>query len=431
MAEIRPFNGLIYDSEKIDKDYSKVVAPPYDVIPPEEREELYSKSDYNVVRLILGKSAEGDSSECNKYTRAREVLEKWEAEGVLTRDDKKALYIYSQEYEADGKRRKRIGFFALMKIGEAEGDEVLPHEYTLAKPKADRMNLIKEVRGNLSPIFSLYDGAGCVTEMLKKEMTALEPAIDIHLDGVGHKFWRLGCEDTVNAICSEMTDKKVFIADGHHRYEVAKAYRDLKRNSPGYDGYADHVMMYFTDLFVQGGLTVFATHRVIKSMPEMDVNGIRSKLDEYFSVSECHDLADLADKLNRGSFEDYAFGFFNGEKYLVLESKDKEKLIGLIGEDKSSQWKKLDVSVLHSAVLGRILGVLGAEGNIAYARRAEDAVAIVKEGSHSAAFFLRPTRLEQLKAVAELGEMMPQKSTYFYPKLLTGLVINKFARNNK
>lgn len=428
MAEIIPFKGLIYDSGKIGKDYSKVVAPPYDVIPPEMRDELYSKSDYNVVRLILGKSAEGDSPECNKYTRAREALAKWEAEGVLARDEKKAFYLYSQEYEADGKMRVRIGFFALMKIGEAEDDEVLPHEHTLAKPKADRMNLIKEVRGNLSPIFSLYDGAGRVTEMLKKEMTAAEPVIDIQVDGVGHKFWRLGREETVSTICSEMADKKVFIADGHHRYEVAKAYRDLKRNSPGYDGCADHVMMYFSDLSVQEGLTVFATHRIIKSMPEIDENGIKLKLNEYFSISECCDLSDLAEKLNNGAFEDYAFGFFNGEKYLFMKSEDEEKLIGLISEDRSAQWKSLDVSILHSAVLDKILAVKGAEGNVAYLRRAEEAVARVKDGSYSAAFFLRPTRLEQLKAVAELGEMMPQKSTYFYPKLLTGLVINKFTR---
>ncbi|MBL7072451.1 MAG: DUF1015 domain-containing protein [Candidatus Omnitrophica bacterium] len=427
MAEIIPFKGLIYDSEKIGNDYSKVVAPPYDVISPEERDELYSKSGYNIVRLILSKSAEGDSPECNKYTRASEALEKWETEGVLARDEKKAFYIYSQEYKVDGKRRERIGFFALMKIGEAEGDEVLPHEYTLAKPKADRMNLIKEVRGNLSSIFSLYDGARRVTEMLKKEMISAEPVIDIQVDGVGHKFWRLGREETVNAICSEMADKKVFIADGHHRYEVAKAYRDLKRNSPGYDGCADYIMMYFSDLSVQEALTVFATHRIIKSMPEIDENEIRSKLNEYFSVSECCDLTDLAEKLKGGAFKDYAFGFFNGEKYLFMESKDNEKLIELISEDRSVQWKSLDVSILHSAVLDKILAVKGTEGNVAYLRRAEDAVAIVKDGSHNAAFFLRPTRLEQLKAVAELGEMMPQKSTYFYPKLLTGLVINKFT----
>jgi len=428
MAKIIPFKGLIYDSKKIGKNYAKVVAPPYDVIPPEKRDELYSKSDYNVVRLILPESADGDSTEFGKYTRANEVLENWIDRGVLARDDKKALYIYSQEYEADGKKRERIGFFALMKIGEAEGDEVLPHEYTLAKPKADRMNLIKEVRGNLSPIFSLYDGAGCITEILKKEIAVSEPAIDIHLDGVRHKFWAVRNEETVGVICSAMEEKKVFIADGHHRYEVAKAYRDLKRNSPGYDGYADYVMMYFTDLSVPDGLTVFPTHRIIKSMTEIDVNEIRSRLNEYFSVSECSDLADLVGKLNSDVSKNYAFGFFNGDKYLFMESKDKEKLLGLVSEDRSAQWKNLDVSVLHSAVLSKILEIETAEGNLVYARRAEEAVAIVKKGSGNAAFFLRPTRVEQLKAVAELGEMMPQKSTYFYPKLLTGLVINKFAR---
>ena len=427
MAEIKPFRGLIYEPEKIGGDYSKVVAPPYDVIPRKTRDELYLKSEYNIIRLILGKSVERDSPAVNKYTRAKDSLENWVKKGVLARDDKEALYIYSQEYSAGGKTCLRIGFMALMKIGESGQDEVLPHEYTLAKPKADRMNLIKEVQSNLSPIFSLYDGEGSITGILKKEMDAAPPIIDIKLDGEHHKFWRLARAEVISAICSGMRDKKAFIADGHHRYEVAKNYRDVLRTSPEYDGRADYVMMYFTDLSVREGLTVFATHRIIKAMPRVEKSEIISKLNEYFEIFECRDLTEMAGKLEDDFSEEHAFGFFDGEKYLFMRSKDKEKLLALMLEDKSLQWKDLDVSVLHSAILGKILSVKTEEGNITYVKTAEDAETGVKDGSHAAAFFLRSTRLEQLKSVAELGEMMPQKSTYFYPKLLTGLVINQIV----
>ncbi|MFH1309313.1 MAG: DUF1015 domain-containing protein [Candidatus Omnitrophota bacterium] len=429
MAEIRPFRGLIYNQEKIGGNYLSVVAPPYDVISAEMKDALYGESGYNVIRLILGKSLDRDDETNNVYTRAKENLINWEKHDVLLKDDKPAIYIYLQEYDCNGKKHKRVGFICLMKIGETGNDPVLPHEYTLAKPKVDRMNLIKQVKANLSPIFSLYeDTDGVINREIEKSIKRRDPVIDVTRDDGSHKLWRLQDEKSVDVIVNAMRDKKAFIADGHHRYEVAKTYRDTCRKDPDYDGSADFVMMYFTDLSENSDLTVLATHRAVKVMPAEQKEKLMSKLETYFDIKKRGSLTELVDNLNEEIFEENVFGFFDGKDYFLMKPKNKEKLLNLITDDRAYEWKTLDVSVLHSAVFNKILLVNNSEGNISYFREPKDAEKVVKDGSHMAAFFLKPTRVEQLKAVAELGEMMPQKSTYFYPKLLTGLVINKFEK---
>ena len=427
MAEIRPFKGVLYNGEKISGDYSKVVAPPYDFISEKERDELYEKSPYNIIRLILGKALEGDNETVNKYTRAKDLFNEWQEEGILAADDAEALYVYLQEYEYKGRKCRRIGFTGLLKIGETGKDALLPHEYTLAKPKEDRMNLMKQVESNLSPIFSLYDDPeGALKEVLEKAADQSDPVIDVTVSGQRHVIWRLSDGDAINKIVSWLEGRNLFIADGHHRYEVAKMYRDLRRKEEGYDGSADYIMMYFTDMSDPDNLTVMGTHRVIKVMPTSSDDEVIEKVQEYFNVVECPSLQDLMDALEKEMEEGNAFGFFGGSKYLLMKPRDKAALLGPIEGDKTEDWKGLDVSVLHSAVFGRILSVSSEEGNITYVKMPEEAEKLVKSGSHAAAFLLNPTRVEQMKAVAEHREMMPQKSTYFYPKLLTGLVINKF-----
>ncbi|RKY42868.1 MAG: hypothetical protein DRP85_01525 [Candidatus Makaraimicrobium thalassicum] len=427
MAEIIPFRGLLYDSSKVGGDYSSVVAPPYDVIPERMRDELYERNAYNVIRLILGKSFATDDQDNNKYTRAREFLNEWLQDGALVRDDTESFYVYLQEYDYNGKKRRRTGFIGLMKIQEPGEDKILPHEQTLAGPKEDRMNLIKQVRGNLSPVFSLYDDGsdGGIQQTLKKAMSASAPLIDIERDGERHKFWRLQDEGAIKDMISRMEGKRIFIADGHHRYEVARAYSDMRRKENGYDGSADHIMMYFTDMADCDNLTIMAIHRVIKVMPAADEDEIADKLSAYFNVTECGDLSGVMGRFEKEEISANSFGFFNGKKYLFMEPKDKDRLQALITEKRTEEWKRLDVSVLHSAVFGGILPVSNAEGNITYIRDPRRAESLVADGSHMAAFFLNPTRIEQLRAVAGQREMMPQKSTYFYPKLLSGLVIHK------
>ncbi|MFQ5951905.1 MAG: DUF1015 domain-containing protein [Candidatus Omnitrophota bacterium] len=429
MAELKPFRGLIYSASKIGGDYSGVVAPPYDVIPENMRDELYGKNKYNVIRLILGKALENDNEEYNKYTRAKNFLAEWQDQDVLVRDEAASFYVYEQEYEYGGQTYRRIGFLGLMKIEEPGEKSVIPHEYTLAKPKEDRMNLIKQVKANLSPIFVLYeDTGGTITDILTKTTSSASPEIDVKLGDGKHKLWRLCDKDSVDKIVSLMKGKKVYIADGHHRYEVAMAYRNARREDGKYDGSADYILMYFTDMIdakPHNNLTVAATHRAIKVMPVADEE-LAEKIAEYFDVTECKSLSELMEGLGEGKTGEHAFGYFGGNKYFLIKLRKKNDLSKLIPEEKSMEWKRLDVSILHSGIFKNLLKVKESEGNITYVKNSSEAEELVKNGSHTAAFFLNPTRVEQIKAVAEEGDMMPQKSTYFYPKLLSGLVINKF-----
>ena len=425
MAGIKAFKGMVYDGTKVGGDLSTVMAPPYDVISESLQAELYAKNSHNIIRLILGRSSDENGREDNKYVRAGKYLDTWQREGVLTCDEEEAFYVYLQQYRHKGRICNRLGFLGLMKIGESSGDGVLPHEHTLAKPKEDRMNLIKEVRSNLSPIFTLFeDSSGDVGRILREYSESTEPVIDIEIDGEKHKLWRLSDTELVSRVASLMDGRAVFIADGHHRYEVARCYRDARRKEEGYDGSADYVMMYFSDMADRENLTIMATHRVMKTLPS-DKTETAKRLGEHFTMDECGDMDQLMEKVENSS-DAGVFGYFDGDKYFFIKPKDRVALLGLMKGDRSDVWKEMDVSVLHAAILDAILSAGTVEGNITYVREPENAEAFVRDGSHTAAFLLKPTPVEQMREVAELGEMMPQKSTYFYPKLLTGLVMNRF-----
>jgi uncharacterized protein (DUF1015 family) len=257
------------------------------------------------------------------------------------------------------------------------------------------------------------------------KVSSREPSMDIEIDGVRHKLWKLSDAESIEAIVSCMAGKRVFIADGHHRYEVSRTYRDMRRKEHAYDGCADHVLMYFADMSDPENLTVLATHRVIREMPTSNKEAVR-KLSEFFRVTKCASVSELMKMVENEP--GHVFGLFAEGEYLFLKPKDESVLLGLIEDDRTDDWKDLDVSVLHSAILKGILSVSHAEGNIIYVRDAQEGEALVRDGRAAAAFFLKPTRIDQLRAVAEHGEVMPQKSTYFYPKLLSGLVINKFEQ---
>jgi len=427
MGKMRPFKGLLYNAEKIGGDFSGVVAPPYDVIPDRMRDELYEKSPYNVIRLILGKTSDSDNDEDNRYTRAAKFFKEWQEEGVLSRNGNEAFYVYLQEYDFEGKSFSRIGFFGLLKIEDSEDEKVIPHEHTLAKPKEDRLNLIKQVKSNLSPIFTLFpDTDGSVTEVLKNKAKAEPPIIDIEREDGKHKLWRVADKESIEKISKSMENKSVYIADGHHRYAVSKTYRDMRRSEPNYDGSADYVMVYFTDMESGDNLAVMATHRAVKEMPLSGDKEVISKLADYFATDEFDTLSELTQRLYESREDSHIFGYYGGEKFISFKLKDENALQDLINDDRSLSWKQLDVSILHSGIFRKLLSVKDGEGNLTYVKKAEEAEELVRDKSHKAAFFLNPTKVSQLRAVTEHGEMMPQKSTYFYPKLLTGLVINKF-----
>ncbi|MDD5449559.1 MAG: DUF1015 domain-containing protein [Candidatus Omnitrophica bacterium] len=428
MPRIQPLKGILYNPKKTD--ISNVVAPPYDVISPEMQDVLYRKSDYNIVRLILGKEEPGDSDKKNKYTRARQYMHAWLERGILEEDKTEAIYVYSQEYSYGGRKKTSVGFLARMEIEDPRKSKVLPHEYTFLKPKQDRLNLIRQVRANLSPIFTLFSYDEGIGAILKSCLKA-KPDLETEQDGVRHKLWRLSDKNAIGKIQEFMLDKEIYIADGHHRYEVAVSYRDemhIKEDPDSIQPY-DYVMMYFSPLDEEG-LTILSTHRLVKNI-YMDTDEFLKRLDTYFYVKKCASLKELFKEMGAVKNNEYAFGIYpKGKPFYFLKLKDEAILDEVIKEDKSREWKRLDVSILHGVIFDHILNLrkkIQDEDNIIYTRDADYAKEEMDKGKYEAAFFLNPTKVKQVRDIARIGDRMPHKSTYFYPKLLSGLVINKIS----
>lgn len=255
MADVKPFKGILYNRKKVD--VSRVVTPPYDVISDDMQARFYRNDPYNIIRLILGKEHKGDTKKNNKYTRAKSFFHKWLKSNILTRDPRPSIYVYLQEYLDSGEKKTRVGFISLMRIEDPKKSGVLPHEYTLRKPKEDRLKLIASVRANLCPIFSLFqDQDNIINKIIKPFIKSKEPLFEIDLNGVVHKLWRVDDIKIISKIRSGMRNKKIFIADGHHRYEVSLLYRNLTREKSNVKKSAqnaDYVMMYFTNMNEKSG----------------------------------------------------------------------------------------------------------------------------------------------------------------------------------
>ena len=430
MAKILPFKGILYNRQKI-KDLETVVAPPYDVISTRMRDELYKLNSHNVVKIILGKEYHKDSKNNNKYTRAADFLNRWLKRVVLEKDRKAAIYIYEQEYLHKRKVKKRIGFISLMKIEDPATTLVLPHEYTFSKPKEDRLNLIRQTKANTSPIFCIFqDGANRVTSELRQYSRTKDPIVDISFEGVGHKVWRVTDSKMIKMIRIEFDKKQVFIADGHHRYEVALAFRDemKKRFGKSRSGKYNNVMVYFSSL-TDESLTILSTYRVIKNMGNMRWNVLERRLRPYFNIENVKSKTEMFEKLERTK-KRYAFGiYFKNHHFYLLKLKDESALDDIIKVNKSRHWKRLNITVLHFLIFDHILHIdrfSSSSDNIIYTRDDDYAVNLVDSSECEIAFFQLSAKVIQVRDIAKGGDRMPQKSTYFYPKLLTGLVINKF-----
>lgn len=416
MPSIKPFKAVIYNKGKI-RDISKVVAPPYDVIPKHMQEGLYRSHPDNVVRLILGKIKKSDDQDDNRYTRARAFFDAWLKDNVMIRDDRDAIYIYSQRYKAGRKTMEQVGFIGLMEIEKDSHTKVLPHENTLHAPKVDRLNLMRSVRANLSPIFVLYeDGLHKIVNIMNEFRKRAKPFIDINFDKVRHRVWRLDDAEKINDIRMSMKDKDIFIADGHHRYEVAREYAKEA-------GDAQYLMVYFVESD-ENMLTILPTHRAVKDMGNLAKKDIEEKLSEHFFVSKVRSLKALMSALPHLSGS-HTFGLYSGKgKFYVAKLKNTQASDAVI-KGKPTDWKRLDVSILHLFVMQHILKIRDEDDNVEFFKDPQDAVRSVDTGKSKIAFFLNPTKVAQVKSIAKLGEKMPRKSTYFYPKPLSGLVINK------
>ena len=425
MAHIRSFRGILYNPRKI-KNIAKVFTEPYDVINPLEQAAYHKSHPYNIIRLILGKRHPADNSKNNRYIRARKYFADWIKKDILLRDKGENIYIYAQTFPHNNRTKTRTGFIILLKIEDFAKNAILPHENTRSCAVQERLKLLQETGANLSPIFALFcEPQGRINKLLSRHKRGQRPCIVIKKDEVLHRIWRMSDKRKIAAVQKLLRDKQIFIADGHHRYEAALNYKlQMQKKKRGAAPF-NYVMTYLvaTD---DPGLTILPTHRAIKVKGGFKLQEIISKLRKAFELRRFSTSDELFSYMRESPAAARVFGAcFGKNKFWGLKLKSAGIVYKIIDEDKQSFHKGLDVSILHSLVIERILNIAPFEKNIYYTRDAQECIKLVSEDKYQAAFFLRPLRVTQVKRAACAGRKMPHKSTYFYPKLLTGLVINK------
>jgi uncharacterized protein (DUF1015 family) len=417
MAEIKPLRALHYNLAAIPS-LADVVAPPYDVIDAERRAELIGRSPFNVVEIDLPEAPEGG----DPYEHADETLEEWTLQGILTADRESAIWAIAQEYDApDGSRQVRRGMLCRVRVTPYGPGLVRPHERTQPGPKQDRLRLTEATRHNLSPIFSLHEGDAW---RHLKAFTRTEPWAQVTDDeGTTHRIWRVEDPDAHRALAAELADSELLIADGHHRYETARTYAD----AIGGDGPHRYTLMALVSLS-DPGLTVFGYHRLLSNLGESEAQVVLGEaIREHFSYEEVP-----VERLDPAGEEGIGvFGYIDAHlrQGFRLRLKDPEVLERAI-PDASQAFRELDAAILEALILREALGMtaedIEAKRGIAYTASAEQALASLDGESH-AAFLMRPTPVQQVRGVAAAGETMPPKSTYFFPKLLTGIVFNPLS----
>ena len=423
MAQIKPFRALRFTDGA--GDIATLTCPPYDIIGEDERLSLLAENPYNIVRLELPKGED-------PYGEAGKTLRAWLRDGVLRRDTDPGLFIYEEEFSAFGQTKKVKGLVCLVHLEEFSKGIVLPHEETLSKAKEDRFCLMKAAGCNFSQIYSLYSDDGHKTRARIDALSSGEPRYEFR-DGAGvvHRMWLVNDPVATAAVCGDFENRKLYIADGHHRYETALNFRNFCRENglAGEGDGPDFVMMTLVDL-ENDGLVVFPTHRMIRNLPGFDGDGLLEACGAYFDVTARAPLSEIGANLGalyRQGRKAFAY-YGGGDGWTLLVLRDESVMAGLLPQ-KSEAYRGLDVTVLHSLILERLLGIdrknMADQKNLFYTRSMEEAVASVRSGESECAFLLNPTRVREIRDVAAAGEKMPQKSTYFYPKLITGLVMNQ------
>ena len=425
MARIVPFRALRYDSGRVP--LPSVVTQPYDKITPAMQDRYYASNPYNLVRIILGKKEPADDEKNNVYTRAADSLRNWRRDGILRLDGAPSLYAYTQHFRLEGRDHTRRGFIGLGQIESYSAGVVFRHEQTLSGPKLDRLNLLRRTHAHFGQLFMLYsDPGGGVDSCLADDSP---PAIEVTDEyGVVHRVWPVSEPERVRCVQRAMADKKLVIADGHHRYETALAYRDERRAEGGVaDGEQpyDRVMMTFVNMDTPG-LVILPTHRVVRGLAHFEPGEMVRAARTFFHVEDItshfdpeHPTAAL-DEAGEGTA---LVAVTRGNKFLLHAPADATHpaLAGL-----SPMQAELDVVRLHKVLLESVLGLseesVREQKNIEYLRDPREAVARVLGGA-DLAFLMRPVRVQQVRDIAFAGQVMPQKSTDFYPKLLSGLTI--------
>ncbi len=442
MADIVPFRGILYNTDKTGN-IADVVTPPYDVISEQERDAYYNLSPYNIIRLILSKKNSDDPDAASAHSRAAACFSQWLADGVLVQDQAPALYLSTTEFPLGGKTVIRYGLTARVRLEPFDKGIIVPHEKTFSKVKSERLGLLKKCHANFSPIFSLYsDKRDLVLSAVKAAVAGKTPDINFTDDkGHTHRQWRITDHALHSCIADAMQGKRLFIADGHHRYETSLNYREwVAANNPDFnvEHPANFVMMYLCSM-EDPGLIILPAHRVLTCPADTELASFIEKCSDYFEITTIpykHNGDEKAKQtfisaLEAHSAKNVIGVFMQNRPELFLLTLRPQVMEDLFGETLPAAIRDLDVTVLTNLMLGTILGFdqdrLDDEKIFSYTTDYSEAIDTVASGQADIVFILNPTSIKQVKQVAETGLVMPRKSTYFFPKVVTGQVLNHLA----
>jgi uncharacterized protein (DUF1015 family) len=417
---------------------AKVICPPYDIIPPQVQQELYQCGDYNFVRIEFGRELPQDKGTDNRYTRAAATLKKWLEQGILKVDDRPSLYIDDHHFTYQGNVYCRRSFYGLVKLEEWDKMIVRPHEGTLSRPKGDRLNLIWALQADTSPIMALYeDRDQRVTSLLNKSARG-RPALSIQVgDGESHQIWVITDAAVSGKIRDYLAGQPLYIADGHHRYESALNYRRERRSSfpsPAAEEPFDFVLMSLVDM-ADPGLIILPAHRLVRGMPPSFIDGLKASLETCFNVAELAlDKTDTLSQINKLMSEDkdevkvLLYGL-KTDRLFLLTLRDLEIVRPMMPYFHSDLYQKLDVSIVDHVILEELLGLTHEMGGVFvdYSNDSREAIRRVAEQEYQLAFIVNPVKPGIIKAIADAGDRMPRKSTYFFPKMPAGIIFYKFG----
>lgn len=420
MASIKPFNAVFYNKNKVN--LSSVIMPPYDII--RDIEPYYSKDQYNIIRIDKGREESGDSQSNNKYTRAKETMDKWLSEKILLKEEKKYIYVYIQDYLLpDGSKRQMLGFYAKIKLEEFDKKIILPHERTHSGPKVDRLELMRHTKSNTSPILTFfYDQQQIVNSVLLKNINK-KPFLEAYIDNnLQCKLWKIEKENDFEIIIDFLKDKQLFIADGHHRYETAINFRNEMKEKLGIKGDSnyDYIMSVLIDI-EHSGITILPTHRMFKDFPDFSIYS--EDMKKFFNIVK---VTEKEFKAEMNKNDEKKIGMVNKKGFYLFKLKEKNYKEIIKNESRIKEYYFLSVCVLHFLFFQKILKIPEEEifKQIDYTQSFNEAIEKVISGEMKISFFVQPTTTDEIKTISLNNEVMPQKSTYFLPKLATGLLIN-------
>jgi uncharacterized protein (DUF1015 family) len=439
MTIIRPFKGIRYNQQLIE-DLAAVICPPYDVINEKQQERLYNRSDYNFIRIEYNKETEQDNETDNRYTRARSYINKWLEDRILREEDQPALYLHRHSFEIMGRDYQRINLLALVRLEEWDKRIIRPHENIIPKAKSDRMSMLRTCQANTSTVLAMYsDPKRKMADIFDQQHKNI-PVIDFIDDtDERHEVWAVDRPEAIAQIQEMLADQPLYIADGHHRYDSALTYRRERTaengSATGEEGY-NYVMMNLFD-FEDSGLVIMPTHRLVKGIPAKITAGMKTALKAHFDITELSmKSANVWDKFDKlcgvqtldSSQVRLGICGLENDRLLVLTLRDIKSVESLMPPGHSETYRKLDVSVVDHLILERLMGFVKDSDHmqIDYNHNRVEAVKQVKDNHYQMAFILGGVNPESIKLIADAGDRMPRKSTYFYPKAPAGLVFYKW-----